>query len=232
MTRTSTARLAGILFLLYIVTGVGGMILSGQVTSGVHDNVARLAAYAQHEGAMRVHVLLTFLCFLYAVGLAVTIYSLTRDIDRELALLAFCCRLTEGVIGAFAAIRMLGLLSVATASAAAAAPDAAQAVGGVLLQADGANTVVAATCFAVGSTIYCWLFLHARSIPLWLAWLGVAASMLLVVGLPLQILAVLQGAFTVYIWIPALVFELTFAFWLIFRGVAAPRFRSATSAAS
>lgn len=222
MTRTSSARLAGILFLLYIATGIGSMILSGQITSGAQDDAAKLAAYAQRDGAVRVTVLLTFLCFLCAAGLAVAIYTLTRDIDPELALLAFCCRLTEGVIGAIAAVRTLGVLSVATASAAAASPDAARIVGGLLLQADGSTAVIAATCFAVGSTIYCWLFLRARSIPLWMALLGVVSSVLLVVGLPLQILALIRGSITTYIWMPMLAFELVFAFWLIFKGVATP----------
>src|SRR5215472_12400773 len=163
MTRITNARLAGILFLLYIATGIGGMILMGHITGGARDNTATLVAYAQHATAVRVDALLTFLQFLYAVGLAVTIYALTREIDRELALLAFCCRFTEGVIAAFAAIRMLGVLSIATTTAAKRAPDAAQVVGGMLLHADTSTAMIAATCFAVGSTIYSWLFLRARS---------------------------------------------------------------------
>src|SRR5436305_9943596 len=230
MTRTSNARLAGILFLLYIVTGIGSMALSGYITAGFHDNAARLVAYSQHAGAVRLNALLTFCCFFYAVGLAVTIYGLTREIDRELALLAFCCRLTEGVLVAFAAIRILGVLSIATTSAASASPGAVQTMGGLLLQVDGSTALVSATCFAVGSTIYCWLFLRARSIPVWMAWLGVTASALLVVGLPLQMLGLVSGRITVYVWMPALVFELAFAWWLILRGTATPRSSFATRA--
>src|SRR5712691_3715900 len=42
------------------------------------------------------------------------------------------------------------------------------------------------TFFAVGSTLFCWLLLRGRMIPAALAWLGVLASVLLVVILPLQ----------------------------------------------
>ena len=230
MTRITNARLAGILFLLYIATGIGSMILIGHIANGARDNAATLAAYAQHATAVRVDALLTFLQFLYAVGLAVTIYALTREIDRELALLAFCCRFTEGVIAAFAAIRTLGLLSIATTTTVTEVPDVAQTVRGMLLQADSATAMIAATCFAVGSTIYCWLFLRARSTPLWMACLGVAASVLLVVGLPLRILAFIPGPITVYLWMPMLVFELVFAFWLIFKGVTTPALRIRASA--
>jgi hypothetical protein len=67
--------------------------------------------------------------------------------------------------------------------------------------------------FAVGSTIFCWLLLRGRLIPAALAWLGVVSSALLVIVLPLQ-RAGLQ-------WMPALVFEITFAVWLLTKGVAA-----------
>ena len=82
--------------------------------------------------------------------------------------------------------------------------------------------------FAVGSTVFCWLLLRGRMIPVALAWLGVVASALLVVLLPLQIAGFFGGPrnwsspVTWAVWLPLLVFELTFAVWLIAKGVAAP----------
>lgn len=222
MTRTMNARLAGSLFLLYIATGIGSMILFGHVTSGAEGTAAKLASIAQYATAVRLTVLLTLLQFLYAVGLGVTLYALTRDEDRDIALLALCCRVSEGVIGAISAVRTLQLLSVATASTAAAAQDAAaaHALGDMLLQAGGSSVLIAATCFALGSTLYSYLFLRARSIPVPLAWLGVVASVLLVVGLPLRILAFLKDPVTWLLWLPMLVFEVALALWLIIKGVA------------
>lgn len=85
--------------------------------------------------------------------------------------------------------------------------------------------------FAVGSTIFCWLLLRGRMIPIALAWLGVSASALLVALLLLQRAGRFSGAANFYssvtwlIWLPMLVFELTFAAWLIVKGVAAPTVR-------
>ena len=47
--------------------------------------------------------------------------------------------------------------------------------------------------FAVGSTAFCWLLLRGRMIPVALAWLGVIASVLLVMLLPLQIAGFFGG---------------------------------------
>ena len=85
--------------------------------------------------------------------------------------------------------------------------------------------------FAVGSTLFCWLLLSGRMIPVALAWLGVLASVLLVVILALQRAGLFGSAVSWYssvtwlLWLPMLVFEVTLAVWLIVKGVAAPAAR-------
>jgi Domain of unknown function (DUF4386) len=227
MTRTTNARLAGFMFLFYIAIGITSMVVFRQATGGAEGTAATLASLAQHATTVRLTVLLTLLTFFVAVTLAVTLYALTRDQDHDLALLALCCRGTEAVIAPISAVQTLGLLSVATASTVAAAPDAAagHALGALLLQQGNAGTLVAATCFAVGSTLYSYLFLRARSIPVPLAQLGVLASLLLVVALPLRMAGLLGGPAGYYVWIPMAVFEVALALWLLTKGVAGPQER-------
>jgi len=82
--------------------------------------------------------------------------------------------------------------------------------------------------FAVGSTLFSWLLLRGRMIPAALAWLGVLASGLLVVILPLQRTGLFAGTMnwsssvTWLIWLPGLVFEVALALWLLIKGVATP----------
>ena len=65
----------------------------------------------------------------------------------------------------------------------------------------------------------------ARMIPSALAWLGVLASALLVVILPLQLAGLFGGtmswasSITWLVWLPMLVFEVTLALWLMIKGV-------------
>ena len=196
------------------------MILFGKATGSAEGTAAKLAGIAQHAMLVRLTVVLTLLTFVYAVVLGVTLYALTRDEDRDLAMIALSCRVGEGVIGAVSGVRTLGLLSLATASTAVTAADTAatNALGDLLLKQGGGSTLIGATCFAVASTLFSYLFLRARSIPVTLAWLGVIASVLLVVAIPLQLSGLVTGAATYYIWIPMLVFEVTFALWLIAKG--------------
>jgi len=86
---------------------------------------------------------------------------------------------------------------------------------------------------AVGSTLFSWLLLRGRMIPVALAWLGVIASVLLVMLLPLQIAGFFGGPrawsspVTWAVWLPMLVFELTLGVWLVTKGVTMPTQRRA-----
>lgn len=218
MTLRTNARVAGATFLLYIVTGIGGLILFNQVSHGT-ETADKLASIAQHETSIRLTALLILLQFVYPMVLAVTIYALTCHQDRDLALLAASCRFTEGVIAAIAAGERLELLSVATASTTATGLDAeaTKALGALLL---GGGAPISAICFAVGSTIYCYLFLRARSIPVPIARTGLLASILLLAALPVQVAGFLDSPVTYVIWIPMALFEVVLALWLIVKGVA------------
>ena len=222
MTRTTNARLAGFTFLFYIAVGITEMILLGAATRGA-GTAEKLANLAQHAPQMRLAAVLSLVTTVCALVLAVTLYALTRDYDRDLALLALLCRVLEGVNNSASVVGKLQLLSVATAAAGAAAPDAAaaNALGSFLMHERIGNAAI----FAVGSTIYCYLFLRARTIPAWLASFGLLASLLLLVGLPLQVLRVMEGGFNWFLWFPALVFEVIFALWLLIKGVAAQPIR-------
>jgi hypothetical protein len=164
MTRRTNARIAGITFLLYIAAGLSSMALRGRAP------------------ATEVLPLITSFC---ALVLGVTLYALTRDEDRDLAVLALVCRVVESIPGNRSEV-----------------------------------------FFAAGSTIFCWLLLRGRTIPVALAWLGVVSSALLLMILLLQRGGLLGGvlgwssSITWMIWMPMLVFELALAGWLIAKGVA------------
>ena len=216
MTHKTNARLAGFTFLFYIAAGICSMVLSGRATSG-EGTAAKLASIAQHATEMRIVVVLTMLCSLSALVLAVTLYAITREQDPDLAMLALTCRVVEGVNGATSIQSSLGLLWLATA-AGANAPDPASARAlGAFLMGPGWGT---ATFFAVGSTLFSWLLLRGRMIPIPLAWLGVVASVLLVVGLPAQLFGFLKGPLGWFLWMPMLAFEVPLALWLLIKGVA------------
>ena len=219
MTRKTNSRIAGFTFLFYIAVGITSMVLSGRATAG-SGIAARLASIAQHATYLRITVILTLLAAFSAVVLAVTLFAITRDEDPDLAMLAMICRVAEGITGVSVA-GTLGLLWLAT-NTGANTPDtaAAQTLAAFLLRMGAFSP--AAILFAVGSTLFSWLFLRGRMIPAAMAWLGVFASLLLVAILPLQLVGLAGAPVTTFMWLPMLVFELGLAMWLLIKGAAAP----------
>src|SRR5258708_18872712 len=215
MTRTTKARIAGFTYLFYIAAGISSLVLFGKAASG-DGTAAKLASIAQHATAVRFVVILDLLTCFTALTLGVALYGITRVEDHELSLLALLCRVCEGLFGAIGLRTTLGLLGLATTGTADAATT--NSIGAFLFLP---GTQVSATFFAVGSTIFCWLLLRGRMVPVVLAGLGAAASVLLVATLPLELAGFLKGAMTLYLnmWMPILVFEVTVAAALLVNGV-------------
>ena len=220
MTRRTNGVIAGIAYFLYIAVAYPSMLLSNRATSG-EGMAAKLATMASHASDVRIAAVLSLIGCFCALVLAVTLYAITREQDRDLALLGLTCRVAEGITGAAGIPVTLGLLAIATATGTDAPdPGAARAVGAFVL---GPSWFIAATFFAVGSALFSWLLLRGRMVPVWLAGLGVIASAVVAVALPLQATEVLTGLVTRLMWLPVAVFELVLAGWLIVKGASPAR---------
>src|SRR5687767_7241713 len=222
MTRTMNARIAGFTFLLYIAVGITTMIV-GRSIPDVGGTAARLASIAEHASIVRINMMLGFLTGFIALTLGVALYGITRDEDHEIAILALLCRVVEGASILAPMFATLGLLWLATEAGTVGDAGSSYALAGLLIKVRTWNVNLAATFFAVGSTLFCWLLLRGRMIPTSLAWLGVIASVLLVALLPLQLAAVVSGRITMLMWIPMAVFEISLAFWLLIKGAGGER---------
>jgi hypothetical protein len=222
LTRATYARLAGFMFLFYIATAMPSMLMAEAATSGAGIG-AKLVNIAQHAPQMRVVALFSLITIFDALVLGIALFAITRDYDFDLAVLALVCRVGEGVISAMYLVATLALSAVAADAVASGAPDAAaRALGTMLLRVQGWTMIISATCFAVGSTVFSYLFLRARSIPAPVAWLGLVASLLLVIALPAELAGYIQGALGWSMWLPMLAFEVSLGFWLLIKGVPSP----------
>jgi hypothetical protein len=218
MTRAANARIAGFTFLFYIATAFPSMVLFDRATTG-EGAAAKLARIAQHATDVRITVLLSLLACFAAVTLAVSLYAVTRDEDNEVALFGLSFRFGEGLMNAAFSVVTVALLWLATSTTRAPDATSTYALTELLLKVGGWGTTVSATLFAAGRTCFSYLLLRGRMIPVSLAWLGVVASLLLVVCLPLQLAGFLRGPVISLMWLPMAAFEVPLGFWLLIKGV-------------
>jgi hypothetical protein len=217
MTRMTSARVAGSAFLLYIGLALPAGTLVQRAVSG-EGVAAKLASVAQHASDVRAAIVLILFSSFCALVLGVTLYTITREVDPDLAMLAMAFRLGEGVIGAVSVQRSLGLLWLATGADGNPPDSMTSHALGALFLSNGRLDLVGALFFAMGSAIFSWLLLRGRMIPAVLAWLGLVASVLWVIGVPLQLADVLRGP-AIWLYIPMAAFEISFALWLLIKGV-------------
>ncbi len=216
MTQRTNARVAGFAFLFYIAVGITQIVLSS--VTQADSTAERLTLIARHAWRTRVNIVLALVICATAVVLACALYAITRDEDPDLAVIGLAFRVGEGVLAAIGALTSLGVLWLAT-DADPALATTTPALAELLLQIQGWNVTIIATFFALGSTVFSWLLLRGRMIPVGLAWLGVVASVLLVVGLPLRLVEVISGSVTQLLWLPMALFEIPLGFWLLIKGV-------------
>jgi Domain of unknown function (DUF4386) len=196
-------RLAGFMFLFLIAAVLASSILSRGV-GGATENTFRV----------RLSVLLLIVGSISTLILAAMLYAITKHQDKNLAILALLCRAVEAALYVTGIMSLLALLSLSKGTA----------LGDLVSNLRLWGTNVGAIFFAVGSTLYSYLLFKARSVPVPLAGLGVVASLILVVGVPLQTAAgrsIYDGAFAA-IWIPIAIFEISTGFWLLIKGAKVP----------
>ena len=214
-------RVAGFAFLFLIATILVSGVVGGGVrtTQGVSET---LASVAEHATRIRLGLVLTLVASITTLVLAAMLYAMVVRQDRNLAILALSCRAVEAGLYAVGMLTTLALLSLSQHSAQDAS--SARALVDLIWDVPPMSTNIASTFFAAGSTLYCYLLLKARVIPVPLAVIGVVGSLLILVGVPVQT-AVGNQTFTgpsAAIWIPIGVFEITTGGWLLVKGAAVP----------
>ncbi|MEO8999201.1 MAG: DUF4386 domain-containing protein [Rhodanobacter sp.] len=219
-TRVRYARIAGFVYLLLIV-----LFMSGQFTISRIAGSGDFAETAKHimagERLYRVALSAQMLTSVLTVFLAYALYATLRSVDENLARMALYWRLGEAFIGGALSFLDFATLNLYTDPKylEVLGADKLQAVIGLARSAGFASFNVTTTFFAVGSTLFFYLFLQSRSIPRVLSAFGIFAS---VVVLFISLGDLVLPAYANVIqfgWAPIFIAEITTGLWLWVCGV-------------
>lgn len=226
------ARSAGLAYLAIIVTGIFAefFVRSALIVDG--DAGATAANLAAAGGRFRLGIAAEFVMLVCDVGLAAALYVVFRSVDRNLALLAACFRLTHGAIVAVNLLNAWVPLTLVGGGAWTGAFEPAQidALVALLLDTHGVGYQIGLLFFGVHCLVMGVLVARSGFVPRVLGVLLVVAGVGYVVDTLGRTLLVeyarWESIFLVVVFVPALVAELSFALWLAIRGVgstASPR---------
>lgn len=221
----TAAKIAGLLYLLMMVTGVfaefyarGQLIVAG-------DTVQTARNIAVSERLFRIGTVSDLITFAGDVVLVLALYVVLKPINRNVALLAAFWRLAECAINGvimlndFAAFRFLSGADYLRAFDAKQLQALARLFVG--LQADGFR--IGFVFFGLGSTVFAYLWFKSRYIPRVLAAWGIFSSLLVaIVTLAIMVFPSLGAIVIPAYFAPIFIFEVTMGFWLLIKGIKAP----------
>lgn len=219
------SRSAGVAYLAIIVTGIFAefFVRSALVVDG--NAAATAGNLAAHEGRFRLGIAAEFVMLVCDVGLATALYVVFRPVSRNLALAAASFRLTHAAIVGVNLLNVWVPLSLVGGGpwSEAFEPRQIDALVTLLLETHGVGYQIGLLFFGVHCLLIGALAVRSGYVPKTLGVLLVVAGVGYVADTLGRTLVVeyarYETVFLAVVFVPALVAELSFALWLVARGV-------------
>ena len=221
----TAAKIAGIFYLLMMITGVSAEFYFRARLDLAGDALHNAASFAASERLFRIGTITDLITFADDVVLVWALYIVLRPVSRNLALLALCWRLIECAINAvimlndFVAMRLMSgadYLEVFNTRQ-------LQALARLFINVQGEGFSIGFVFFGLGSAVFAYLWFKSHYIPRLLAAWGVfSAVVVAVVTLVIMVFPTLGDAVFPFHFVPVFIFELTMGFWLLIKGIRPP----------
>lgn len=222
------ARLAGVLYLVIIVSGLFSELVVRQSLIVPGDAAATAANVLGQDALLRVGVVSDLVMVVADVAIAVVLYALFAPVSRHLSALAAAFRLTQAAVLTLNLLLQVGAGLVLRPDGAAAAFEAGQvdALAALLLDLHGYGYLLALVLFAGNLLTTGYLVYRSGFLPRAFGVLAVlAAAGYLTDTLTFLLLPGYDGSASTLVLAPAFLFEIGFAGWLLVKGVDAAAWR-------
>lgn len=216
MTSTTSERIIGVLYLLAMGTSIVGFsMLETQMGSPDY-----LSTFYTNRNSVSIAVLFHLVNDVSVVGIGILMFSLLRKYNEPIATTVFATRLLEGVI---LVVGKIGLMLVLTISKQYV--DDGMTGEHYLTMATLARKwnawsfEMAMLALGIGGFSLNYLMFSRRLVPVIFPVLGMVGYVLLFAK---SVMAIVGYPAPFYMFMPVAIFEVTFPFWMIFKGLKPP----------
>jgi hypothetical protein len=223
------ARIAGLLYLIIIVSGIFAEFFVRQSLKVPGDAAATASNIMASEMLFRAGIAGDLIMIVADIALALVFYLLFRPVSNALALLAAFFRLAQAIILGINLLNLFFALQLfeGTGYLSLIGADQLQALGMVFLDAHGIGYTIGLTFFAINLLILAYLVFKSGYFPRILGVLLVVAAVGYLIDSFAKVLlsnyAAYQPLFDLAVFVPAFIAELAFCLWLIIKGVNIPQ---------
>jgi hypothetical protein len=211
-----TPRLLGAVFLLQAVaSAVWGLILleplivSGNITESMTN-------IANNSLQMRASIVVAMITAIGVTILGSLLFVTLKNQNRNIALVALGLYILEATILAASRIPAFALLRISQEFVIAGHPAYLQTLGNLFYESADFGDWLHMLPFALGATLFYYLFFKSGFIPRILSLWGLIGALLALIGTPLVLLGFDVPTF---LFLSILPFELTIGLWLLVKGI-------------
>jgi hypothetical protein len=206
-------KLCGFLYIFILITNAASVGLGNR--TGETDSAALLASISDKPGRYRMGVMVAIASHLGIVAISRALFMASSPFNRQPALIGSVSRLGEAVAMIYGEITVYGLLRLAKEYALSDSnKESLRLLGDQILRSNNTGVDVGLLLLSIGAIAYCISFVQSWAVPLRIAWLGLAAKIISVVGILIK-LASGFGALAVIGMVLMMAFEITFGAWLL-----------------
>lgn len=212
----NTPRLLGAAFLLQAVAALvwGEFLLWPLIVS---NSIAGTMSNISHNALqMRASIMVAMITAIGIVMIGVLMYVILKKQNRNIAIVAMGLYLLEAAILAVSRIPAFSLLHLSQESVIAGHPAHMRTLGNLFLESAEFGVWLHMLPFALGATMFYYLFFKSRYIPRALSLFGLIAASLALIGTSFVLLGY---DFPLIVIFPNLPFELAIGVWLMVKGI-------------
>ena len=200
----------------YLTTTLIGFINIFFVKIDLHKPETLLAS----DFRFRVSILLDITMYVLVMWMAVALYSLTKSINKNRAILGFVFRSAEVVMGFVMVLLYATPLIILNRAESYQFNDSTlHSLASVFFDVYGMGSNLHLILMSIGAFIFIKLLQSASYIPKWLSYWGLFTYVTVFIGFTLQIILPEISNQLMVVMAPGALFELVFGVWLLIKGV-------------
>jgi hypothetical protein len=214
------ARVAGLAYLLIIVTSILAMVFGSGKLIVEGNDAATFSNIMAKELLFRFTTAYELIMYVGVVILSIALYAILKTVNKNLALFALCCRLIEAIMGCLVVLSSLVVLQLLNGEKYSAVFEAEQLIAlvGLNLDVQTAARSILLVFFGLGTIVFCYLFFKSKYIPRILAVFGIFSFSLMLYPL-VAILFPIPVELQIVFHVPGTLFEVIIGLWLLIKGV-------------
>ncbi len=212
------SKILGAVFLLQASAPVIGGVIRDSII-GTGDITDTMTNISNNAWLMQVGIAVELIAAIGVVMLGALLYLVLKKQDMKIALVALGLYLIEVVALVICTVASSALLHISQESVMAGHPEYLQTLGSLSLEIhDFAFGSVLMLFFALGATLFYYLFYKSGYLPKGLALFGLTVAVLSLSGILIALFSVLSAESILIVFLFNLPFELGIGFWLLTKG--------------